>query len=477
MSAQSIDPNSGQPFGPVIADTSAAELDTLLDAAVHASVPSRADRVAELEGIAESLAQNEAALVDLAAAETALSPTVLAQELARTVYQLRRVAVQVGRGDYLNVRVDMVDPSPLPVGRPDLRRILVPVGPVAVFGASNFPFAFGVAGGDTATALGAGCAVVVKAHPAHPQVSARIGALIDGVGLADGRFALVHGVEIGRSLVLDERVRAAAFTGSTGGGRALFDLAMSRPRPIAFFGELGAVNPTFVTSAGAADSATLAQQWVESLMIRYGQMCTNPGLLIVPAGTEVPQLSATLLAAAAPAALLTAGIARGFLEGTALIGGLEGATVLLEPTAGPGATVSPGLICLSAAAALAQFDAVQTECFGPAGVIVEYETEEEAIALAAGLHGTLAAGLRGEVDEPLAARLVPLLASTAGRVLWNGWPTGIAVTDAQQHGGPYPASTDAAQTSVGSAAIARFLRPVAYQNMPAALLPAELRSA
>ncbi|MDT4944556.1 MAG: NADP-dependent aldehyde dehydrogenase, partial [Pseudonocardiales bacterium] len=293
--------------------------------------------------------------------------------------------------------------------------------------------------------------------------------------LPRGSFALVRGMAPARSLVIDHRTRAGAFTGSAAGGRALFDLAVSRPDPIPFFAELGSVNPVFVTPAGAADPDALARGWVDSLLVRAGQMCTNPGLLVVPAGSAVAERSAELLGAVEPGPLLTPGIARAYLEHVGIVGAIDGASVLRAPSAGRGATVSPGLIRLPATAALAAIDEVQTECFGPSGVVIEYSTPDEALTLAERLHGTLVASVHGDAGEQLAAALVPALARIAGRVLWNGWPTGVAVVPAQQHGGPWPATTNPQYTSVGAEAIHRFLRPVAYQDMPAVLLPPQLR--
>jgi NADP-dependent aldehyde dehydrogenase len=361
-----------------------------------------------------------------------------------------------------------------PAGRPDLRRVLVPLGPVAVFAASNFPFAFSVAGGDTASALAAGCPVIVKAHPAHPQTSAAVGdhlrAAVDEAGAPAGTFDVVHGFESGRGLVLDSRVRAAAFTGSYEGGRALFDLAMSRADPIPFYGELGSVNPVFVTPRGAARSDELATGYVESLTLGTGQFCTNPGLLVAPRGTVLDAIVAAA-ARAQGGTFLYEGIASRFEERAALLSKVDGVRVLHRGPAGSGLSASVVIMATDVASALANAEALQVECFGPAGIVVEYDDPNDALAFADKLRGCLAATVHGEESEPLAAQFVSAAARIAGRVVWNGWPTGVAVSPAQHHGGPFPATTNSLHTSVGGTAIYRFLRPIAFQSLPSSLMP------
>jgi NADP-dependent aldehyde dehydrogenase len=445
-------------------------------AAVDWAARPRAERAGVLRAIADALEGDGPGLIELAAAETRLPAGRLTGELARTTFQLRAFADDVADGGYLGRIVTEADPRPLPQGHPELRRLLVPLGPVAVYAASNFPFAFGVAGGDTASALAAGCPVVVKAHPGHPGLSRRIGDLITAAVATDGVFALVAGFEAGRALVLDPNIEAAAFTGSYQGGRALFDLAVNRPRPIPFMGELGSVNPVVVTPGAGRRMAELIPDYLESLTVAGGQLCTNPGLLIVPSGTAALAVAAAEGVPAAP--LLGSRFAELFDERFHALTEIPGARTVLTPTSddSDGHRRGPGLVSVAARDALGALDAVQTECFGPAGVIVEYDDTDELLKLVAGLHGCLAMTVHGEQDEPLAATLVTAAARIAGRVVWNGWPTGVAVAPAQQHGGPFPSTTDSRHTSVGSTAIARFLRPVTYQSVPRSLLPPDLRS-
>ncbi len=485
MATRSVDPRTGEPFGSEIADTGAAELDTVL-AAARAAAPrwaatSREARAAALIAIADRLDAKGDELAELADSETALGVGRLRGEVARTTFQLRMFAALLRDPAFLPALHDEAVDAPVPVGHPDLLRVLVPLGPVAVFAASNFPFAFSVAGGDTASALAAGCPVVVKAHPAHPQVSDLVAAEISSAlaesGAPEGTFALVHGVDAGRAIVLDQRVRAAAFTGSHEGGRALFELATGRPDPIPFYGELGSVNPVFVTPRAAQRGEQLAAAYLDSLVLGAGQFCTNPGLLVIPRG-ELLGAIATAAAGRSPGVFLHQGVATHFQKRLADLVGIAGARVVVAPAEASGAGLDAPLavVAIDVEAAMRDTEAIQTECFGPAGLIVEYDTAEQAIALAEALHGCLVGTVHGEPDEPLAADLVERLTHVSGRVLWNGWPTGVAVTRAQHHGGPHPATTNSMYTSVGAAAAERFVRPVVFQSLPTGLLPGVARA-
>ena len=484
-SSRSFNPRAGQYFGPDLPDTAPQEFEQTLDAAAAAASEwrstTRRDRADVLRAIGTALDADRGRLAQLADDETALGVDSLAGEVGRTTFQLRQIADQVDDGSYLGVRIDLASTEPLPTGHPDLRRTRVPIGPVAVYAASNFPFAFGVAGGDTAAALGAGCVVVVKAHPAHPQLSEEIGRHISGVlrehGLPIGIFGLVRGFEAGRDLVVDHRIAAAAFTGSFAAGRALSQLAANRANPIPFYGELGSVNPVFVSPKAAGRGGALASEYVASLLLRNGQFCTNPSILVVPSGSGLRETVSELIASSPPAPLLAPGVHDLFEKRRALLAGIPGARVVSgpQPDAVQSWFVSPGLVSLSVSEALAHVDAIETECFGPVGLLVEYDAADEALALADRLHGCLVACVHGDEDDEVAAALVERLTRIAGRVVWNGWPTGVAVTPAQHHGGPFPATTDVQHTSVGAEAITRFLRPVAYQAMPTSLLPLELR--
>jgi len=485
MPLQSVDPRTGVAFGPVIPDDTVGEVRDVCLRAFGAAAAwgstSKPARAAMLRSAADALDAAGEQLIPLADQESGLGIPRLTGELARTTFQIRTFADAVEDGSFQEVIIDVADDRPVPVGHPDLRRMLVPLGPVAVFGASNFPFAFSVAGGDTASALAAGCPVVVKAHPAHPQLSAAVHEIVAqalaAAGAPDGVFGIVHGFEAGQTLVSDPSIKAVAFTGSGPGGRALFDMAVSRPDPIPFYGELGSVNPVFVTPE-AAKRENLSKDYVDSLLLGGGQFCTNPSVLLVPAGSDVVDRVVAEVADRPAAVLLHSGVKDLFIRRSTQFAGITGVNVIAgEPGAGndPGFQHHAVLFRTSGAAVLADRAVFEIECFGPAGVIVEYANDDEAIALAEVIDGCLAATVHGAEGEPLAAELVCRLAANAGRVIWNGWPTGVAVTAAQQHGGPHPSTTNALHTSVGTTAMRRFLRPVAFQSMPTALLPADLR--
>jgi NADP-dependent aldehyde dehydrogenase len=435
-------------------------------------------RAAALRRVADVLDAAAGELVPLAHLETSLpAQPRLHAELERTTFQLRLFAETVVEGGYLSVTLDSPDTCWPAGGRADLRRMLVPVGPVAVFAASNFPFAFSVAGGDTAAALAAGCPVVLKANPGHPLLSDRVGELVAGAlssaGLPAGVFGVVHGVEEGRALVLDPRIRTGAFTGSLQGGRALFDLACSRPDPIPFHAEMGSVNPVFVTASAAADRAEgIAEGYVASYTLGAGQFCTKPGLVFVPsaAADAFESHVAATLAGHVAAPLLNDGITARYRDGLGALRAHPAVRVLTD-----GAGVAPTLLGCDAADFLSAHEDLLTECFGPASMVVRYSSADELLACARAFTGELTATVHGELDDEEAGPLVALLTERAGRVLWNGWPTGVSVTYAMQHGGPYPASTMPGHTSVGTTSLRRFLRPVVYQNMPQALLPEALR--
>ncbi|HEY7596381.1 MAG TPA: aldehyde dehydrogenase (NADP(+)) [Actinophytocola sp.] len=454
------------------ADAAAAELRSLPGAA----------RAAALRRAADAMDAAAGDLVPLAHQETSLPVRPrLAGELGRTTFQLRLLAEVVEEGSYLEVTLDSPDPDWPAGGRPDVRRMLRPVGPVLNFAASNFPFAFSVAGGDTAAALAAGCPVVVKANPGHPAVSALTGSLVadalTAAGLPAGSLAVVYGEEIGRAALVDPRIRAGTFTGSPAGGRALFDIASSRPDPIPFYAEMGSVNPAFVTPPAAASRATeIADGYLGSFTLGTGQFCTKPGLLFVPAGAaETFESHLVSELASRPATrLLNDRIAGGYERRLAALTAHPAVTVLHAGASGVDGS-APTLLGVSAADLLAHHEELAAECFGPTSIVVRYASDDEALACARSFTGELSATVQGEGDDPLAAELVAELSTRAGRVLWNGWPTGIAVTYAMHHGGPFPATTSALHTSVGTTSLRRFLQPVTYQNMPQSLLPEPLR--
>lgn len=427
-----------------------------------------AERADVLRAIADALDAAADELVVTAAEETHLTEPRLRGELRRTTFQLRFFADAIARGEHLGVYVDHADPDWGMGPRPDIRRVNEPIGPVLVFAASNFPFAFSVAGGDTASALAAGCAVIVKAHSGHPRLSQQVGAIVAAAG---GPVSVITGTEAGRQALQDSRIRVASFTGSIPGGRALFDIANSRPDPIPFYGELGSVNPTFVTRSAAARGEDLVKGFIESFTLGAGQFCTKPGVLFVPADSG---LVALLQTAEYPGAamLLNDRIQSGYVEElTRLLDHADVAPLVRGSDATP---PTPTLALTSIESVLADPGLI-SEVFGPASLIVTYDDEADLLAVAEALDGQLTATVHGSDDDAIAPALIRALADKAGRVLWNQWPTGVTVTWAQQHGGPYPATTSPTSTSVGWTAIFRFLRPVAYQGLPDHLLPAALR--
>ncbi|MFI9650204.1 aldehyde dehydrogenase (NADP(+)) [Streptomyces sp. NPDC052040] len=485
----SVDPRTGKRREQVTAEATAGDVDAAVRAA-HAARGALADRTVRAAFLRTAAARLEAAgerLVGTADAETALGPVRLTGELARTCYQLRAFADLVDEGAFLDVIIDHPDDTATPPV-PDLRRYKVPLGVVAVYAASNFPFAFSVAGGDTASALAAGCPVVVKAHPDHPALSELVAAALREAaaehGIPGGAVGLVHGFGAGVELIGHPLVAAAGFTGSVRGGRALFDAAAARPVPIPFHGELGSLNPVLVTEAAAAERAeAIGAGLAGSMTLGTGQFCVKPGLVLVPAGAAGDGLVKSLAEAVggvAAGVLLDHRMRDAFLAGAAERAALPGVESPVVPGAGGEHTVSPGVLTVPAGnlTAPGACDLLLEECFGPVTVVARYEDGAQAGQVLSRLPGTLTATVhlseREAAGEGRGAAILAELTALAGRVLVNGWPTGVAVAHAQHHGGPYPATTSTS-TSVGGTAIERWLRPVAYQGVPGALLPPELR--
>lgn len=469
-------------------EATAQEVDAAVRAAHAArdSLTDRTVRAAFLRTAAERLEAAKEHLVEVADAETALGPVRLTGELARTCYQLRAFADIVDEGAFLDVVINHPDDTATPPV-PDLRRYKIPLGVVAVYSASNFPFAFSVPGGDTASALAAGCPVVVKSHPDHPALSELVAKILRTAaaehGIPAGVLGLVHGFEAGVELIKHPLVAAAGFTGSVRGGRALFDAAAARPVPIPFHGELGSLNPVVVTEAAAAERAeAIGTGLAGSMTLGVGQFCVKPGLVLVPAGGAGDQLLKSLTDAVSDTeagVLLDHRMRDNFVAGVAERLSLEGVDAPVTPGAGGEHTVSAGFLTVPASklAEEGAYDLLLEECFGPVTVVARYEDETEVKDVLSRLPGNLTATVQLSSQEAagegrgadLLAELTPL----AGRVLVNGWPTGVAVAAAQHHGGPYPATTSTS-TSVGGTAIERWLRPVVYQGAPEALLPPEL---
>jgi NADP-dependent aldehyde dehydrogenase len=441
-------------------------------------------RAAFLERIAEEIDARGAAITEIGAQETGLPAVRLEGERARTTGQLRLFASHIRKAGWLDLRHDPALPDRQPLPRPDLRMMQRPIGAVAVFGASNFPLAFSVAGGDTASALAAGCPVVVKGHSAHPGtgeiVAQAIDAAIRACGLPGGVFSLVQGGrrDVGEALVTHPLIRAVGFTGSLTGGRALFDLCAARPEPIPFFGELGSVNPMFLLPAAvAARGEAIGKGWAGSLTMGAGQFCTNPGIAVVIDGPEADafvEAAKAALGAVGPQVMLTDGIAQAYRSGRDRIAAGSGVRAVLT-TMCDQRNATPYLYEVSGADWLADHMLAE-EVFGPLGVIVRVRHATEMLTIARSLQGQLTCTLHLDAaDTELARSLMPVLERKAGRVLANGFPTGVEVADAMVHGGPYPASTNFGATSVGTLSIRRWLRPVCYQNLPDALLPGPLR--
>lgn len=433
-----------------------------------------------LERIAAEIIGLGDELIDAACDESGLPRQRLEGERGRTVWQLKMFATLLRAGRWLDARIDPAQPERQPLPRADLRMRNIPLGPVAVFGASNFPLAFSVAGGDTASALAAGCPVVVKAHPAHPHTSALVGEAIcqavRACQMPDGVFSLLFGKEnrLGAALVAEPHIKAVGFTGSRAGGLALCAIAAQRVEPIPVYAEMSAVNPVLLMPAALkARGASLGAKFVSSLTLGVGQFCTNPGLVVAVKGDGLKDFTAaaqTALATSPEGTMLTPGILGAYKKGIRERLALE----LLETLA-----ISPGgaLFAVKADDFL-KSPALQEEIFGPAALLVRCEDEEQRWKVLQSLGGQLTATVHmDEEDKELVRSLLPLLEEKAGRILVNGWPTGVEVCNAMVHGGPFPATSDARTSSVGTKAIERFLRPVCYQDVASALLPPELQDA
>lgn len=444
------------------------------------SATTRAARAAFLTRIADEIDARGAEITEIGTQETGLPVARLEGERGRTTGQLRLFAAHILKDGWLDRRHDAALPDRQPAPRPDLKLIQRPIGPVAVFGASNFPLAFSVAGGDTASALAAGCPVVVKGHSAHPGtgevVAQAIHAAILACGMPAGTFSLVQGGkrDVGEALVQHPLIKAVGFTGSLAGGRALYNLCAARPEPIPFFGELGSVNPMFLLPAAlSARGEAIAKGWAGSLTMGAGQFCTNPGIAVVIDGADADAFvdgAKAALFGVGPQTMLTDGMAEAYRSGRDRIAAGSGVRAVLT-TMCDLRQATPYLFEVSGTDWLANH-ALAEEVFGPLGLVIRVRHAAEMQEIAHSLQGQLTCTLHlDDADTDLGRALLPILERKAGRVLANGFPTGVEVVDAQVHGGPYPASTNFGATSVGTLSIRRWLRPVAYQNLPAALLP------
>ncbi len=491
LSFRGVNPANALPLEPAYYTASLDDIDSAARLAADAFPPfaklSGRERAEFLRKIAEGLTAAGAAIVERANAETGLPVARLQGELARTTGQLKLFAELIEEGSWVDARIDEADRERKPIPRADVRSMLRPIGPVAIFGASNFPLAFSVAGGDTASALAAGNPVIVKAHPAHPGTSEVVGKVIQDTaracGLPDGVFALLFdaGTEVGTALVEHPDVRAVAFTGSATAGQALMRLASQRPEPIPCYSEMGSSNPLFILPGAIRERGpALAQALQSSFTLGSGQFCTKPGLVFVPEKDDRKFMEALRngVNSLEQQGMLTAGIATKYKDAV-----LER---LHENKAQNIAGTAPGALASHASCSPLLFEvtlrdflkepSLEEEIFGPTTLLVRYGSGDELLAAARQLHGHLTATIHG-TDEDLsnAGELVRVLEGKVGRILYNGFPTGVEVCHAMVHGGPFPATSDGRSTSVGTRAIFRFTRPVCYQDFPDASLPLELQ--
>jgi len=484
-------PATGEPLDPLFYE---ARVDEVNRAAENAALAfeERDDRSARttaglLDRIAEEIEALGQPLLDRAEAESGLPQPRLKMECARTTGQLRMFAEVVREGSWVDARIDRAEPKRRPIPKPDLRRMLIPIGPVAVFGASNFPLAFSAAGGDTASALAAGNPVVLKAHPAHPgtceMTATAIQKALADCGYPDDWFSMVHGVgtEVGQVLVRHPGIQAVGFTGSLTGGRALFDAAAARDVPIPVFAEMGAVNPMFLLpGALAAKGEEIAAGLHGSVTLGSGQFCTNPGLLIALAGDDLDRFAAKLtecFSAGEPCTMLHRGILDNYAGATEDLSAKAAVDLLAHSTTQPDASktqAATALFATDAESFLADPE-MGDEVFGPSTLLVRCQSPEQMLEVACSLGGQLTATFYAEdQDDALFTPLRSIIEAKAGRLLFGGFPTGVEVCAAMHHGGPYPATSAPQTTSVGTAAILRFARPLCYQNWPQDRLPAEL---
>ncbi|QFT84377.1 Alpha-ketoglutaric semialdehyde dehydrogenase [Halomonas sp. THAF12] len=487
---QAVDPASGETLSPGYPAGGQAEVEQACELAWAAFDAYRETglekRAAFLETVADEIEAIGDDLITRAMAESGLPRARLEGERGRTCGQLRLFAKVVRAGEWLDVRLDPALPERAPMPRVDLRQRHIALGPVAVFGASNFPLAFSVAGGDTASALAAGCPVVVKAHAAHPGTSELVGRAVQRAvakcELPEGVFSLLYGSgrELGQALVRDPRIKAVGFTGSRSGGTALMQAAQSRPEPIPVYAEMSSINPVFLLPEALNNRGKeLGEAFIGSLNMGAGQFCTTPGLVIAVKGEALDAFVASAAEAvkgSAAQTMLTPGIHEAYVQGVDGLMQSSKAREIARGAAGEGPNACQTGLFVASAQDFLSDEALQAEVFGATSLVVECADLDEVKRVAESLEGQLTATLQmDDADLESARTLLPTLERRAGRVMANGWPTGVEVCHAMVHGGPYPATSDARTTSVGSAAIHRFLRPVCYQNLPQGLLPEALQ--
>lgn len=482
-----VNPATGEALAPATISATEQEVARALSLAEEAFAIYRSKSGGEKASFLRAIATNIEAEVDTIAErgplETGLPEGRMRGELGRTIGQLRLFANLVEEGSWVDARIETAQPDRQPLPKVDLRSMQRGLGPVAVFAASNFPLAFSVAGGDTASALAAGCPVIVKAHSSHPGLSEIVAEAIvsaaKATGMPEGVFSMVFGGgrTVGQALVKAEQIKAVGFTGSQAGGRALMDLAAARPEPIPVYAEMSAINPVvMLEGALGANSEAQAEALYGSLTMGVGQFCTNPGLVFIPAGAKAFESKLGEVASAgATGTMLNAGICQAYRDGVSTLIEQTNVEVLAHVASDACGQAGPAVFRTTASEFMSN-EALTSEVFGPATLLVSYENGAELLQLCSSLEGQLTASIFGsDAEFGKSSELIDILEQKAGRLIFNGYPTGVEVCHSMVHGGPYPSTSDGRSTSVGSMAINRFVRPVSYQSFPQASLPVELQ--
>jgi 2,5-dioxopentanoate dehydrogenase len=488
---QSYNPATGTKLGPHFHKATLQEVSTAAEKAANAfqvyRKKSGVEKAIFLEAIVAEIHALGDELIDWCCQETALPRGRIEGERARTINQLKLFSSLLREGSWIDARIETSDPSRTPIPKPDIRYMEIGIGPVVVFGASNFPLAFSVAGGDTVSALAAGCPVIVKAHSAHPATAELVGRAIQKAAqtcsMPDGVFSLLHGdgQTIGIELVKHPNTKAVGLTGSFTAGKALFDAAVKRPVPIPVYAEMGSTNPVFILPQAMQErKGEIAQAFAASVTLGVGQFCTNPGLLIHKKNAGANEFTLELEEAfrkSSGGVMLTSGIYQAYQKGISHHERLQGMHQLATGTVNGDINTARPVLFKTDFETFMKTPALEEEIFGPASVVVETQSKEEILNVAKNLSGHLTATVHGTEDDLATYKeLIDILEQKVGRVVINGFPTGVEVCHSMVHGGPFPATTDGRSTSVGTAAIHRFTRPVCYQNMPDTLLPDELKN-
>ncbi|MEM7372240.1 MAG: aldehyde dehydrogenase (NADP(+)) [Bacteroidota bacterium] len=491
-SFQAVNPATGLSIAPNFVEATSEEVHMAVQKATQAFLPyqqlSSEQRAIFLDAIGEHILALGDQLINRAQEETALPQGRLQGERGRTINQLKLFAEVVREGSWVDARIDKANPDRTPFPKPDIRQMLIPLGPVAVFGASNFPLAFSVAGGDTASALASGCPVVIKAHPAHPGTSELVFRAIlqaaEATGMPDGVASMVQGgsIEVGQALVSHPGIQAVGFTGSLKGGRALFNLASQRPNPIPVYAEMGSTNPVFLLPGALKERReALASGLIQSVSLGVGQFCTNPGIVFGVESEETNQFLAQIereLPSLAAGTMLTANIHQSYVHGLGEVAATEGIDVLAKGKDHATPNFAQAAVMRAQISDLLQHPELEEEVFGPSTIFFSGKNKTELLAAANSLSGHLTATIHGTEEDLMDYQeLISILQQKVGRLIFNGFPTGVEVCHSMMHGGPYPATTDSRSTSVGTLAIKRFARPFCFQAFPEAVLPPELQDA